>query len=82
LLGTAPTQHLQSLHALYTAQIASLIWATKSEKLFGNTRPSVIVGLALKKPAKPSDEGSELKETEIFLAVMNMVMELLQGDNS
>ncbi|KAH7913731.1 hypothetical protein BJ138DRAFT_1145399 [Hygrophoropsis aurantiaca] len=62
LLGSAPSEHIQTLHSLYTAQVATLIWIAESEKYLENNRRSVIVGIALKK--SEGDASGDLSEHE------------------
>lgn len=77
LLGSAPTDHLQTLYALYASQVATIIWIAEAGGLTDERRRSVIVGLALKKP----EEGQGLSEVEreTFHQVMDMVENLVKG---
>jgi len=80
LLGTPPNP---TLHALYTSQIATLIWWTLQET--GAARRPVVVGLTLAKPSSTpksgeagdvDDEEGEVSkgERERFLGVMDMII--------
>ncbi|KAK0228726.1 hypothetical protein IW262DRAFT_1429413 [Armillaria fumosa] len=77
LLGNAPSEHVQILHNLFVSQIATLVWAAEAESIMQPSRPSVIVGIALRKSSVT--EGGELSDTErvTFLGVMDMVQGLL-----
>ncbi|KIY48265.1 hypothetical protein FISHEDRAFT_43754 [Fistulina hepatica ATCC 64428] len=80
LLGSAPTAHVQTLHSLYVAQIATLVWTTDPPFV---ARRSVIVGLALKGDSAHAgaagSDGAELSEAEraTFSGVMALVREVL-----
>ncbi|KAJ7172401.1 hypothetical protein C8R46DRAFT_858106, partial [Mycena filopes] len=75
LLGNAPSQHLQTLHSLYAAQIATIIWTTGSP--LEVSRKSVIVGIALRKSEGQDDDGLTETERSVFTGVMSMVAELV-----
>jgi proteasome assembly chaperone 3 len=85
VLGSAPSEHLQTLHSLYATQIATIIWQRESESAKDIMhRRSVIVGIALRQSLVGSDEHLTENERELFLQVMSMVQELLtsaQADN-
>ncbi|KAJ7430709.1 hypothetical protein B0H11DRAFT_1837575 [Mycena galericulata] len=76
LLGNAPSQHIQTLHSLYAAQIATIVWTAGLSNPLEVSRKSVIVGIALRK--SDGHEGS-LTESErsVFAGVMSMVLELV-----
>ncbi|KAG2349786.1 hypothetical protein BDR05DRAFT_986195 [Suillus weaverae] len=63
LLGGASSEHLQTLHSLYAAQIATIIWVKEAKKMAVDRR-SIIIGIALRK------EGDERKT---FHGVMNHI---------
>jgi hypothetical protein len=65
LLGGASSEHLQTLHSLYAAQIATIIWVEEAKKMAVERR-SVVVGIALRR------EG-DADERKTFHAVMNQV---------
>ncbi|KAG2078226.1 hypothetical protein BDR04DRAFT_1087977 [Suillus decipiens] len=67
LLGGAPSEHLQTLHSLYAAQIATIIWVEEAKKMAVERR-SVIVGIALR-------DGDERKT---FHGVMDHLNRLIQ----
>ena len=77
LLGSASSEHLQTLHSLYAAQIATLVWLTEDQALVGSSRRSIIVGIALQKVA---NEGGGLNEREkrTFHAIMEALMGMLK----
>ena len=78
LLGTPPNS---TLHALYTSQIATLIWWTLQETR--SVRRPVVVGLTLSKSlhTENPDYGGEDEEDEVsegererFLGIMDMII--------
>lgn len=77
LLGNAPSEHMQTLHSLYTAQIATIIWTAESAGAMEIDRRNVVVGIALRKSDGDADEGLSEKERMVFLDVMDMLRELL-----
>jgi proteasome assembly chaperone 3 len=87
LMGIAPSAHLQTLHALYATQIATLIWALEGEAAGDAetmaTRRPVVVGVALKRdaspgPAQATGSGLSGSERAVFLGVVAMLVELLR----
>lgn len=78
LLGSAPSDRMQTLHALYASQIATIVWAVDSEGPLEIDRRNVVVGIALRKSgAAPEDEGLSQQEREVFVGVMKMLGDLL-----
>ncbi|KAJ7774919.1 hypothetical protein B0H16DRAFT_1408037 [Mycena metata] len=77
LLGNAPSQHLQTLHSLYAAQIATILWTTGSTNPLQVSRKPVIVGIALRKSEAQNDEGLTENERSVFVGVMSMVFQLV-----
>ncbi|TFK42514.1 hypothetical protein BDQ12DRAFT_676335 [Crucibulum laeve] len=77
LLGTAASQHMQTLHSLYAAQIATIVWTEKSQGGLEALRRSVVVGLALKKSDGNEDTGVTQGEKTLFESVMEMLQDLL-----
>lgn len=77
LLGAAPSEHMQTLHSLYAAQIATLIWAAESDGVLEVDRRNVVVGIALRKSDGGDGEGLSQQDRVIFLEVMDMLRELL-----
>ncbi|KAF8511432.1 hypothetical protein JB92DRAFT_3083474 [Gautieria morchelliformis] len=71
LLGSGPSEQIQTLHSLYASQAATLVWL--SAEGHGGERKPVVVGIALMK----AHVWDEAKERKTFLGVMNMVGELL-----
>ena len=78
LLGSAPTDHLRTLYALYASQIATIIWIAEAGGLMDVRRRSVILGLALKKSGG-EDQGLSEAERETFQQVMGMVRDLVEA---
>lgn len=82
LLGNADSEHIQTLHSLYTSQIATLIWVAEAEGPLVNERRPVIVGIALRKSgdtlgSSNADEiGLNEHEKKVFYGVMELVREL------
>lgn len=78
LLGSAPSDRVQTLHALYASQIATLVWTMEETSVLEADRRAVIIGIALAKSSGPSDS-SELSSHDrvTFHGVMEMVRELL-----
>lgn len=77
LLGSAPTDHLRTLYALYASQVATIIWIAEAGGSMGEGRRSVILGLALKKSGG-EDQGLSEAERETFHQVMGMVGDLVK----
>lgn len=78
LLGSAPTDHLRTLYALYASQVATIIWIAEAGGLMDERRRSVILGLALKKSGREEVQGLSEAEKETFHKVMGMVKDLVQ----
>jgi hypothetical protein len=81
LLGNAPSPHIQTLHSLYAAQIATIIWTAGSNSPLEVSRKSVVVGIALRKSDGHDDAGLTESERIVFAGVMSMVQELVGGHN-
>jgi proteasome assembly chaperone 3 len=83
LFGAAPSQHHQTLHELYAAQIATIIWNVESEGPLNVARRDVLVGISLKKTVMADVDGSAtyLNEVErkVFREVMGMLYEVLRS---
>ncbi|KAG1827192.1 uncharacterized protein BJ212DRAFT_1310805 [Suillus subaureus] len=71
LLGGASSEHLQTLHSLYAAQIATIIWIEEAKKMAVD-RKSVVVGIALRR------EGNA-DERKTFHGVMNHLYRLVNS---
>ncbi|KIK49199.1 hypothetical protein CY34DRAFT_797138 [Suillus luteus UH-Slu-Lm8-n1] len=67
LLGGASSEHLQTLHSLYAAQIATIIWVEEAKKMAVDRR-SVVVGIALR----------DADERKIFHGVMDYIGRLIR----
>ncbi|KIM87168.1 hypothetical protein PILCRDRAFT_815633 [Piloderma croceum F 1598] len=78
LFGSAPSERMQTLHSLYAAQIATIIWTAESDGPLEVDRRSVVVGIALRKFDGASDELSQ-EEREVFRGVMDMLRDSLAG---
>ncbi|KDQ60975.1 hypothetical protein JAAARDRAFT_45675 [Jaapia argillacea MUCL 33604] len=80
LFGTAPSEHMQTMHSLYVSQIATIVWVTKAQGIAeGTPRRNVVVGIALKrKPEGLSDSGRPY-EKAVFCGVMDMLREILES---
>ncbi|EJF66086.1 hypothetical protein BD309DRAFT_948143 [Dichomitus squalens] len=78
LLGSAPSDRVQTLHALYASQIATLVWTMEEASVLEADRRPVVVGIALAKTSGPP-ESSELgpRDRAVFYGVMDLVRELL-----
>ena len=79
LLGSAPTDHLRTLYALYASQIATIIWIAETGELMDERRRSVVVGVALKKSGEEESQGLSEAERETFHRVMGMIGDLVKG---
>ena len=77
LLGSAPTDHLRTLYALYASQVATIIWIEEGGGLADERRRSVVLGIALKKSGG-EDHGLSEAERETFHQVMGMVKDLVK----
>lgn len=76
LLGNAPSEHMRTLHALYAAQIATIVWTEESKGPLDVARRGVVVGLAFRQ-SDAGDIGLSESEKIVFLGVMSMLQELL-----
>ncbi|KAF9013888.1 hypothetical protein BDQ17DRAFT_1341680 [Cyathus striatus] len=79
LFGRPPTEHIQTLHSLYAAQIATIVWTEESQGELESMRRSVVVGLALQKSESGADMGLTESERRVFNGVMCMVQDLLSS---
>lgn len=79
-MGAAPSEHIQALHSLYVAQIATIIW-TEEAKIGLGERQSIVVGLALSKVDGDEVE-IKLQEKELFEGVMTMIQELAEAGHT
>lgn len=78
LLGSAPSEHLRTLHSLFASQVATLVWVAQGDNL-DVERQGVIVGIALRQAAEPGKDGHlSPHEKAVFHGVMDMVKELLE----
>jgi len=79
LLGSAPTDHLRTLYALYASQVATILWIAEVGGLTDERRRSVVVGLALGRSGEEEGQGLSVAERETFHQVMDMVKDLVKG---
>ena len=79
LLGSAPTERVQTLHSLYASQIATLVWTMEEASVLEADRRAVVVGIALAKTTGAAEDSSELSphDRSVFYGVMGMVRDLL-----
>lgn len=66
---------MQTLYALYAAQIATIVWVHESRGSVDVARRNVVVGLALHKSGGTDDAGLQESERDVFQGVMSMVFE-------
>lgn len=81
MLGSASSEHVQTLHSLYVSQIATLVWVYDASSAIDTGRKAVVVGLALKK-LSDGDEGLTEDEKLVFREVMNLVQDMLKQYSS
>ncbi|EIW85125.1 hypothetical protein CONPUDRAFT_49077 [Coniophora puteana RWD-64-598 SS2] len=79
LLGYPPSNHLQTLHALYVSHVATLVWMVEVTGALSSNRRSVIVGVALQPQANPSENGLSSQERETFLGIMDLFQTTLSS---
>jgi proteasome assembly chaperone 3 len=77
LLGSAPSEYMQTLHSLFATQIATIIWAAEAEG-HEHSRRNVVVGIALRNSQEVPGTGLNSKDRAMFREVMTMLQELLQ----
>jgi hypothetical protein len=80
LLGGAPSEHMQTLQSLYTAQIATIVWIAESDNPLEVVRRNVIVGIALRKSDCDDVDKSSQYEKEMFRGVMKMLQHSLANN--
>ena len=69
---------MQTLHSLYAAQIATIIWTAESEGTLEVDRRNVIVGIALRKSEGGDNDGLSEQERNLFAGVMEMLRDCLK----
>ncbi|KAF8844460.1 hypothetical protein BDN67DRAFT_962811 [Paxillus ammoniavirescens] len=79
LFGSAPSEHMQTLHSLYAAQIATLVWLAEDEELLGGDRRSVVVGIALQKATSARGEDVNEEERNAYYGIMGALRMLLMS---
>jgi proteasome assembly chaperone 3 len=70
---------MQTLHSLYAAQIATLVWLAEDEELLGGDRRSVIVGIALRKATSAREEDLNEEERNAYHGIMGALQMLLMS---
>jgi len=75
LLGGSSSEHMQTLHSLYAAQIATILWTHESQTALEPSRRSIVVGVALR--GRDGDADADKRERAVFEGVMSMLQELL-----
>ncbi|KLO14500.1 hypothetical protein SCHPADRAFT_851115 [Schizopora paradoxa] len=75
VFGTAPSDEDDLLYSLYASQIATTVWTSNAEDAIGGERRNVMVGLSLR---KKMPNGDPEREREMYMQVIEMVMELLE----
>ncbi|KAI6036280.1 hypothetical protein BKA83DRAFT_107883 [Pisolithus microcarpus] len=78
LFGSASSEHLRSLHSLYAAQVATLIWCAGGHTLGGSDRRSVIVGIALRRSTPTVEEGFDEHERKTFHETVRVLASMLK----
>jgi len=69
LLGTTPNPHMHTLSNLYASQIATLVWHNDP-----STRDPVVIGLAMKRGGRESDDPSLTEgERQAYFSMMALV---------
>jgi len=68
---------MQTLHSLYAAQIATIVWTAESDGLLEVDRRNIVVGIALRKSDGGDGGGISPEDREVFVGVMDMLRELL-----
>lgn len=81
LLGSAPSDRIQTLHNLYASQIATIVWLAESENPLQINRKNVVVGIALRRSSENSDSDLSESERTTFYGVMAAIKELLRGNS-
>lgn len=70
---------MQTLHSLYAAQMATIVWTAGSAGPMEVDRKNVVVGIALRKSDGGEGGGLTQQDRAIFLDVMDMLRKLLAG---
>jgi len=71
---------MQTLHSLYAAQIATIVWTAGSDGPLEVDRRNVVVGIALRKSDGADGDGLSQQEKEVFVGVMDMLRDSLAAD--
>ncbi|KAI6045744.1 hypothetical protein EDC04DRAFT_2598660 [Pisolithus marmoratus] len=79
LFGSASSEHLRSLHSLYAAQIATLVWCTEGQAPGGANHRSVIVGIAIRQSTETMEEGFGEHERKTFEGTMQALANMLNN---
>jgi proteasome assembly chaperone 3 len=70
---------MQTLHSLYAAQIAMIIWTAESDGPLEVDRRNVVVGIALQTSDGAGSDDLSQEEREVFMGVMDMLRDSLAG---
>ena len=71
---------MQTLHSLYTAQVATIVWTAESNGPLEVDRRNVVVGIALRKSDGMDGGGLSQQERDVFVGVMDMLQDSLAGN--
>jgi proteasome assembly chaperone 3 len=71
---------MQTLHSLYTAQVATIVWTAESNGPLEVDRRNVVVGIALRKSDCMDGGGLSQQERDVFVGVMDMLRDSLAGN--
>jgi proteasome assembly chaperone 3 len=82
LLGGGSSEHLQTLHSLYAAQIATIIWVEEAKRSLAVDRRSVVVGIALRRARATEGGGLDADERNTFHGVMHHLYHMLDEATS
>lgn len=69
---------MQTLHSLYAAQIATIVWTAEAEGALEVDRRNVVVGIALRKSEGDDNDGLSEQERNLFVGVMEMLRDSLK----
>ncbi|KAJ3787779.1 hypothetical protein GGU10DRAFT_385499 [Lentinula aff. detonsa] len=78
LLGSAPSDRMQTLHNLYASQIATIVWLAQSENPLQMIRKKVVVGIALRRSSELEEPDLTETERQSFYGAMSAMQELLR----
>jgi hypothetical protein len=70
---------MHTLHSLYAAQIATILWTAEFDGPLEVDRRNVVVGIALRKSDGAGSDELSQEEREVFRGVMDMLRDSLAG---